>query len=242
MAIEKARGCGFRVCGALYLVSDGVSRWCGRLPLPTSLEQSRQFQLHPLIEVLAGTDHIPCRRDDCTGARFTCPLRWPPRIDPTTPVGVSWVGERDYTPQSFTLEVEEMGVSKRVPGIPAGLELGRTWVFLAHPKGYTCDSCYRCGGPRGESECSHEDGHLFDGPGLFHAFVPQRVECLVEDDRLEEEWVQDLKAKGVTIIPVPADDPDHARGTTSHERKEGSDAGSGGPVRPARRDGLPDRR
>ncbi len=260
MAIEGARGCGYRICGALYLVSDGIRRWCGRLPLPTSLPQSRQFQLHPLVELLADGEHKLCHREGCTlgGARFTCPLRWPPAIDPTTQVGLSWVGDRHYTVASFTLEVAEMGVSKRVPGIPSGLELGRSWVLLAHPRAYTyrdgdpashpslADRLAPCGcgitaAERYPPECPADDpnhplGHGFQGPGFFHAFIPQRVECLVEDDRLDEEWVSDLKAKGVTIIPVPADDPDHARGTTSYER--GDDAGNSGPERPDGRDGL----
>ncbi len=245
MAIEKARGCGYRICGALYLVSDSIQRtWCGRLPLPTSMKQSRQFQLHALMDVLAGTEDVLCGKADCVSGWLTCPLRWPPRISPLTAVGVSWVGSKDYTPDSFTLEVAEMGVSKRVSGIPAGLQLGRTWVFLAHPAAYRYPTCRRCGMGWAEydrPECHKGQPHAWQGPGFFHGFVVQRVECLAEDDRLQEDWVSDLKQKGVTIIPVPADDPDHARGTTSHERKN-ANAGNRRTERPAHRDGLPDRR
>ena len=90
-----------------------------------------------------------------------------------------WVGERFYTPQSFILEAEKMGVSKLVATIPKGLEIGKTKVLLAHKKAW-----------------------MDKEPGIFYAFVVRRIEVLVREEDLEKDWVERLRRRGVTIIIV----------------------------------------
>ena len=90
-----------------------------------------------------------------------------------------WVGERFYTPRSFTLEAERLGVSKLVPTLPKGLEIGKTKVLLAHRKAWK----------------NRE-------PAIFYAFVVKRVEVLVKAEEADEEWVKKLKEKGVNVIVI----------------------------------------
>jgi hypothetical protein len=46
-------------------------------------------------------------------------------------------------------------------------------------------------------------------PGVFHAFKPKRVELVIVPSMREEAWVAELVEKGVTLVEVPEDDPDH---------------------------------
>ena len=90
-----------------------------------------------------------------------------------------WVGERFYTPRSFILEAERLGVSKLVSALPKGLEIGKTKVLLAHRKAWK----------------NRE-------PAIFYAFVVERVDVLVRAEEADEEWVERLREKGVNVIIV----------------------------------------
>jgi len=72
-----------------------------------------------------------------------------------------------------------MGVSKLVPTLPKGLEIGKTKVLLAHRKAWR----------------NRE-------PAIFFAFVVKRVEVLVRAEEADEEWVERLREKGVNVIIV----------------------------------------
>ncbi len=72
-----------------------------------------------------------------------------------------------------------MGVSKLVPTLPKGLEIGKTKVLLAHRKAW--------------------EGRE---PAIFYAFVVRRVEVLVRAEEADEEWVERLRRRGVTVIVV----------------------------------------
>ena len=53
------------------------------------------------------------------------------------------------------------------------------------------------------------DGEALDIPaGVFHVFRPDRVERIVPDTMPIEERAA-LEAQGLTLVVVPADDPDH---------------------------------
>jgi hypothetical protein len=70
--------------------------------------------------------------NDCTHADRHCPAANPERLGDR--VGLLWVGARFYpTPESFAAEAREMGVLRRITAVH-GFELGKTWVFLAHPR------------------------------------------------------------------------------------------------------------
>lgn len=261
MAIEAERGCGYRKCGALYLVSDGVGQECGRLPLPCDQPSTRHgVRLVDLVDLLKPGQEEPCAGAgiEFSGAcRRSCPARWPVRPLPIPKdwsgplpiypeVGLSWVGAQFYSPTSFAQEALTLGVSKRIAGIPEGIVIGKTWVFLAHPKAWTRPTCVFCDQPPPDSpllDCPElDDGKCeFTAPGIFYGFVPRRIECLVEDDRLDEQWVKDLLDRGVVIIEVPRDDPDHARGTASDERRTPAD-GRTGSARRTRSRGVAGRR
>ncbi|GAI07703.1 unnamed protein product, partial [marine sediment metagenome] len=51
------------------------------------------------------------------------------------PAYIMLVGAGNYkTKEDFLDEAHRMGICKRIPFIPKGLELGKTVVYLAHPK------------------------------------------------------------------------------------------------------------
>lgn len=252
MAVEAKRGCGYRKVGRLYLCSDTPSFACGRLPLPTDQELTRAFKLLPIRTLLSPSQDKPCQRDyegqlleaapgavgltekgrkayeSAGGCPTRCWVRWPPVHEEE--VGFMWVGEKDYTPQSFSQEALTLGLSKRIPGIPKGLQLGKTQVFLAHISVYPYNRCLRCGldGPPWTKPCRGGQDHDNMGPGIFTGFIAKRIETLVEKGKRNEAWVKRLEERGVTIIEVPDGDPDHT------DRKEASDGQRDRPKGPAR--------
>src|SRR3990167_4576388 len=180
--------CGFRKINAVYLCGDPGGFPCGKLPL--------ELRPCPLCDHLPaftrGLQRItptnflhaanPCNRSDAECEK--CPLGKALAQDLA---GLCWVGERHYSPASFTAEAERLGVSKRVAKVPKWLELGKTWLFLAHPKVFG-EPCPACGGtptpleraaqgktnrPEDCEECEGE-GVLWTA-GVFHAFVPKRL-------------------------------------------------------------------
>jgi len=125
-------------------------------------------------------------------------------------VAVMWVGSKYYpTPADFMKEVDEQGVSKRLPvhKIPEELELGSTWVMLGHPKAIKCQTCNGEGSyDKGEADvpdtCFNCDGKGYL-PGLFYAFQPTRLEVLLKDEDLVEKCPDCDGAGGMD------GDPDH---------------------------------
>ena len=132
MAVEQIRGCGFRKVGGMYLCGDNIGAPCDRMPFPLStcpicgqgIKVSRGFtQVNPFQ--LWGI-HQDC--EDRIRPCFLC--------DPQDELTyIMLVGAGNYTmPQDFLDEAHRMGISKRIPFIPKGLELGKTVVYLAHPQ------------------------------------------------------------------------------------------------------------
>lgn len=206
MGIEKRRGCGFRKLYRLYLVGTGLAVPCDRLPFELREcpccgfvpKQIRGFTwIHKLWLEGGMVDHLA----DCTCFE-TCPVCHPDlihadRLKKGTHFGLMWTGKRWYTPRSFTLEAREMGVCKAISQMPKGLVLGKTWVLVAHPKcefyehGFLDEGGLAKSAPR-------------KGPGIFYAFVPQRVEVLVPED-ISEEKAAAYEEQGITLIRVPLD-------------------------------------
>lgn len=116
-----------------------------------------------------------------------------------------WVGRAFYSPESFTKEATEMGISRRLTQIPKGLVLGETWVLLAHP-----EACYE---PLSWAfRWLFGDGEVARAPGVFHAFRPERLELVLKQSDATPERIAKEAARGVTVVAVPDDDKDH-RGT-----------------------------
>lgn len=260
MAVEAARGCGYRKVGGLYLVGGFQGVPCCRLPAeidtcPTcgqGVKFSRGIQWVAPELVFKGEPK--CDSDiSGLGALFgadLCPLR-----RPSEKMALMWVGEKFYTPETFSKEALGMGVSKRISALPKGLVVGKTRVLLAHVKAVR----------KGEDEM----GRPVYKPGVFMSFVPQRLERIVtntmnlvadallaaenalkldnkaagfeptkeamvdlalaylqtefgdgarEEDVLAYYWVYEDVKRGITLVVVPDDDPDHLQA----ERKKRS--------------------
>lgn len=188
MAIEKQRGCGYRKVGGLYLVGGNAGRPCGRLPFPIrtcptcggGIKLTRSIQF---MKAQALLELAPkCKTpEECNG----CPLS---ELKEET-IGLMTVGEKHYTPEAFAFEASKMGISKRISAIPRQLKLGKTWIFLGHK-----EACI--------------DG-LKKAPGIFHVFRPGRIELIVDEKIKNKRWVKRLAKKGVVLVEVPVNDPDH---------------------------------
>jgi len=210
MPIESERGCGYRQVGKLYLVGFGIPYVCDNLPYV--LDEcdccgyappfSRNLQW---INKTYIREHRGQRKDPHSDKIFgvcICPANCPichPDANDLEKYALMWVGERYYTPKSFTLEAEKMGVSKAIPAIPKDLKLGETWVFLAHRKVMTHDGFDENGFSKGSEE----------KPAIFYGFIPKKVEMLIWEREATEEKIKELKEKGITPVIVPDGDEVH---------------------------------
>lgn len=215
MAIEAKRGCGYRKAGGLYLVSDGLSEPCERLPIPVvpcpccgeRINQVRGFQwitreyaLKAAKPCDGGGTHSHRSCAVCTPAILGCRTTTPIIINDEASqekYGLIWVGEAFYpTMDDWAKEAMKLGVSKRVSAIPKGVEIGVTWVLVGHPKGMTYLT-------------SKDKDNLF-APAICSAFRVKRIELIVTPSMKVQKWVKDLVKKGVTLVEVPENDRDHA--------------------------------
>jgi hypothetical protein len=201
MAVEAKRGCGYRRAGGLYLVSDGLSEPCDRLPIPVvpcpccgeRIKQVRGFQWVTRDYALKGAK--PCTGEGVHSHR-SCVVCTPDLMSQER-YGLIWVGEAFYpTMDDWAKEAMKLGVSKRVNAIPKGVEIGVTWVLVAHPKGVM------------NPTSTGEDDEF--APAICSAFRVKRIELIVTPSMKKEKWVKDLVKKGVTLVEVPENDKDHA--------------------------------
>jgi hypothetical protein len=239
MAAEKRRGCGYRQVGALYLVGGLGFRACDRLPLPLEIcpacgggiKQSRGFTwINP--KALFDGDHLLKRKisldrvlelappPSVVPMGFPCGEKDVLCLDLPERAGLMWVGNQWYSPNSFTVEAEQMGISKRINAIPRDFVVGETWVLLAHPRAATKEFdthewgkdkfCKFCGLAESRARLFAEPTPKCQRatPGIFTAFRPLRIETLVDDDTPQKE-IEKLEKRGLTVIKVPRNDPDH---------------------------------
>jgi len=222
MAQEERRGCGYRKVGGLYLCGEYISVPCDRLPYPLDIcpvcgggiKVSRGFtKINPLR--LFGY-HQPCA--DKIRPCFMCD----PKDEPAFIMGV---GERYYkTPGDFQEEAHRLGVSKRIPSkegrplTPKELELGKTIVYLAHPK--ACQVRESAGLQEAMAIVGKEETNqprLMESEkveyklGIFSAFIPQRVEKLIWEHNATPEELEKLKKRGITPVVINDGDLDHAQ-------------------------------
>ena len=211
--VERGRGCGFRSEG-FYLRGEFAPRICGILPLrldvcPCCGEGMRQVRGWRKIDLRALSPERNCINDRVPNPRprgiirsmasqkaecARCPFGG------STPeeAYLLWVGMKHYSPASFSMEAETMGVSKRIPqtrngnpSIPKGFLIGESLVVFAHP------------------EACVEEGTDVPVPGIFTAFTPSHIEYVVDSSRLEDpeylEYLNGLSLQGVTLIKVMVD-------------------------------------
>lgn len=249
MAVEARRKCGYRKVGGTYLVTAPGGFDCGRLPVslvpcpkcghePAFTRGIQRVEPRHFLHAagLCAYAHEAKRHSGRVGRCDLCPFD---RAFSSEVAGLMWVGEKFYTPEEFQTEAAALGVSKRIPApVPRWLEVGKTWVFLAHI-GAVAKLCETCGGRKvvpGRVQdddvpitvTTEEHGRLFadrtDGyavrcedcegtgvsrkPGVFYAFVPTRLERIISDDMPQDERLR-LEKQGYTLVEVPAKDPDH---------------------------------
>jgi|SRR5580658_2398737 hypothetical protein len=148
-----------------------------------------------------------------------------------------WVGRGHYTPQSYMEEAGRLGVSRRLSALPKGLVIGETWVLLAHLDAMPPQSpnmCADCG--LGAALHPGHPNYMFKPqkgfqpsltvnnvtmhpcetfqppkptPGIFCAFVPRAVELILKQSDATPERIEKERKRGVTVVAVPDDDPDH---------------------------------
>jgi hypothetical protein len=182
---DSRRGCGWRVPGGMYLVSDGHGQACSLLPhvlhvCPTcgnGLKPGRGFKwIDPDV-------FLPHHSDPETPNRHQgCPLNDPGLIGEQ--VLLHWIGGSFYpTPESWVKEGMRLGFSRRVSGVPRGMTIGETWVAVAHRNVPLA--------------LDDETG----SPAVFLLWQPSRVEYVVKGDE-DEERLEYLESRGLTLVRV----------------------------------------
>ncbi len=199
MAIEAQRGCGYRKVGGSYLVGRGLAAPCCKMPIklhicPSCCQGIKQTRGHAWIDPrlwLSG---------DCFTSQV-CPAANPDQMGEK--VLLLWIGEQFYpTAEAFADEANRLGVSRRIRTVPRGFEVGKTWVFLAHPKVIQSDS-----------------GEWL--PGIFRIFKPNAIERIVTRTQSQDaELMADLAKQKLTPVVVPDDDPDHQESPLKAHRRQ----------------------
>jgi hypothetical protein len=226
MAVEAKRGCGYRKAGGLYMMGSGTGIPCDRLPIPLAvcptckhgIKQSRGWTWINLDAMVEGV-HRNCEDE------FPCPICMD--TGNMGEVGLVWIGERFYkTPDEFMSEAKKLGISRRIPAVPRGFEVGKTWVILAHPKAVRCEECakraFSLSTEQDDIECQTCDGSGYL-QGAFYVFRPTHFEkILTETQAKDAKLVPDLVSRGITIVTVPDNDKDH-QGTV-YDSEEGEEA------------------
>lgn len=219
MAVEPRRECNYRKVGGLYLIGEGFGAECDRLPLAITPcaccgEEPRFTRGIAQIDPYAlwGPHEVrknPIETLHC--AEGHCPI-----CDPVEQAFLMWVGS-EYTVDSFSREARTLGISKRVPFIPNNFVVGTSWVFLAKQRIIPNSS-------QGWMPGMAEERRGF-GPGVFTAFRPSAIELVLDQSEVdaESDRVREAREKGVTIVGVPDDDPDH-HNTRKTQAPEGSTA------------------
>ncbi|MBA7682144.1 hypothetical protein ES703_90490 [subsurface metagenome] len=236
MAIEPKRLCQYRKVGGLYLCGEYISVSCDRLPIPLTvcpvcgqgIKVSRGFtQINP-YRLWGPHDKRPSNRNIATiigqvvgmGGEICKDRIRPCHVcDPQDqPAYIMLVGAGSYkNTEDFLDEAARMGISKRIPFIPKGLKLGETVIYLAHPK--ACEVkvapvLQQAMGIVEESETKQprllETERNEKKLGIFCAFIPKKVEKLIWKSELTDEKREQLKKRGITPVPIPDGDKDHA--------------------------------
>ena len=208
MPIEPKRGCGYRKVGGLYLVGSGIALPCDGLPLELKKCHVCGFEVpftrgFMWLRKAYVAYYSKEKHENEYGGKCTCHPGCPichPEANDLKEYGLMWVGESFYkTPEEFVEEAEKMGVCKRIPVIPAKLQIGKTWVLLAHRK----VPFYRKNFGPLNTEPEYK-------PAIFYAFKPTRIEKLIWESEATEENLKKLEEQGITPVIVPDGDEAHS--------------------------------
>lgn len=217
---EGPRGCGYRKVGGIYLVCDGPGHVCEMLPLemhscPTCGQGIKPARGWTWINPAEMFRHERC--DKCEGdiPVVSVPAGTKPEDLPVTPyrsgycrftqvmrAGLVWVGEQFYpTPAHFNKEANGMGISRRITRVPRGFVIGETWVLLAHRK----VNFHAKDQARLEkvdmSSITMIDELEDERPGVFTAFLPSRIEKIVDESATPTD-IRQIEEDGMTAVRV----------------------------------------
>jgi hypothetical protein len=209
---EGPRGCGYRKVGGIYLVCDGPGHPCELLPLelhscPTCGQGIKPARGWTWINPLEMFKYYRCPKCDPDGLLFSDEKRIMCRFVTVQRAGLVWVGEQFYpTPAYFNREANGMGISRRVQQVPRDFVLGETWVLLAHRKVDFAEK-----DAKRHAEIAKRRAHLFEivpddefetvRPGVFTAFVPSRIEKIVDDSATETD-IRQIEESGMVPVKV----------------------------------------
>lgn len=192
-SIESERGCGYRRKGGIYLVSGGIARPCGKLPIPLTVCPTCSCGIKP-SRGWTWVDADALGKGKGCGMPEECDFC--PLGGDMGRAGLLWIGEKFYkTPGDFTREGIAKGISRRIHQVPKDFKIGDTWVLLAHRKTIPAKM--------GGASAPTEDDTLL--PGIFHAFLPTRIEYIVKETETQEE-LEALEKRGFTLVKVIRDD------------------------------------
>lgn len=208
-AFETVRGCGYRQVGKLYLVGSGIPWVCPSLPLDFKGCETCGYEppIYRDYQVVSKAYIAHIREPTGKACHPECPICYP-GSNLIEEYGLMWVGRKHYTPLEFIEEAEAMTVSKAIKQIPKGLILGKTWVLLAHPdaridkKDPDYVKKYNHWVSRGIDEDEPEPKPPAY-PGVFFAFIPDKVEMPIYESQATPEYIEELEGKGITPVTIP---------------------------------------
>lgn len=230
MAVEAARGCGYRKVGGTYMVSGEYMADCDRLPFKLEVcpccgegyRPSRALRKITPAKMLEG------KHQDCTcgpGCVVCNPDIILMQDKKENEIGhyLEWIGTGHYgTGEDFAKEARVQGISRRLKtGVPRELVVGKSVIFLAHR------SCAFAYNRTVKNERRREI--VTPLPAIFMAFVVHRLEHICTDKEYAQvqkyhaagrkaetqEWdgrtheLLRMQHRGIVLVPVPHDDPDH---------------------------------
>jgi len=179
---EAERGCGFRREGGMYMISMGVMEPCFKLPIPLEICPCCGGGIKPSLGFTWINPSLLIKAGSCGKA---CRGEGCGLFNPPEKAGLLWIGESFYkTPEAWLEEAKAQGVSRKIGAVPRNFIVGKTMVFVAHRK-------------------------VIDGKaGIFHAFVPQRIEYILKGNETGEQ-LQDLEKRGFTLVKLVRTDGEH---------------------------------
>lgn len=216
ISFEDARWCGYRSPAknglGLYLIGSGDFEPCERLPFPlevcpccgAGVKPARSFTwisppklldpwtAQPLCcevvgDVIDGLEHDHAKCAMCN-----------PIVVAGEEAGLLWIGEKFYKrADDFMHEAMRMGISRKIPALPQGFEVGKHYVYLAHRKTVL-------------RRVENEEPQWVQG--IFTAFRPARLDIVIDDpDDVPQEAIDLAKRVGdcarlVKVIPVDDDE------------------------------------
>lgn len=210
---DKRRGCGWRQPGGTYLISDGVARACGLLPVPLEKCPTCSGGIKPSrgwtwidFEAIISAAAIDCKSEEAHC--LDCPFRSAAFGEQQ---GLLWIGGSFYErPEDWTAEAIRQGVSRRISQVPRDFKIGETWCLVAHREAIL-KACPNAPQHMTESleqikTCKHCEGAgVLRTAAIFHAFKPTAIEYVVKGTETDDE-LERLVKRGITPVRVEHDE------------------------------------